>query len=75
MKIFKVLVPFLISIFFTTISYGIVFAKEKAVIVKIDSTVMKEIASWDKKIVFLTSAKTPIHSLSDITKSGGEVGI
>jgi hypothetical protein len=44
------------------------------VTVKATPETLERLASWDKGIVFYTSGKDPISSLSDVSIAKGEVG-
>jgi hypothetical protein len=62
-------------IYLFTSQIGIANAEEKYINVNVNIKVLKEISSWDKNIIFLTSAKKPIQDLNDISKRHGEVGV
>jgi len=48
--------------------------QDKVVTIKVSSATMQEISTWDNNIVFFTSAKNPISSLSEVSVSEGEIG-
>jgi len=70
MRFFKLLFIVLLLVTFYTISYA-----QNRAIVQVEQKIYKELSSWDKRIVFITSSMNPISELKEITNSEIEVGV
>jgi hypothetical protein len=51
------------------------FSQNKTVKINLTPVIIKEVSSWDKRIVFFTSAMNPLTTLEDITNYREEVAL